>query len=78
MLKSILQYLFEIIKWRFEMTIFNTHLMKTFLKEFNSSMYCLFHYKTLLLILQNRDVTVWDFTVRYGDGVSTVYHGILR
>jgi len=26
--------------------------------------------------VRNRDVTVWDFTVRYGDGVSTVYHGI--
>ena len=25
--------------------------------------------------VSTRDVTVWDFTVRYGDGVSTVFHG---
>ena len=33
-------------------------------------------YELLTKAQPPRDVTVWDFTVRYGDGVSTVYHGI--
>ena len=30
------------------------------------------------MVVENRDVTVWDFTVRHGDCVSTVYHSIPR